>query len=324
MNYHERGGISRMNQLSQEEKKALSKKANIEKINPSIPKATHTGILKIGDQEIDCAVLSDGRRILRPHDIWKIMGRTKPNAKTLRKAEEDQTPVFLSAKNLKPFIINDLSIGTSIISYRSKSGKKSVGYECSVLTSACEAYLKARDAKVLTRDQFDIAIQCDIIMRGLAKTGLVALIDECTGYEEVRDRFALQAILDKYLRSEFAEWSKRFPPSFYEQIFRLNNWKFAEISEKRPMIIGKYTNDIVYSRLMPELVEELQNRNPRNELGRRETRHHQWLSDVGHIDLDRHISAVTALMKCCEHWKEFKELLSKVYPVKSSKEILIK
>lgn len=321
--YHAKAGRISMAQRSPEEKTALGKKAYQEKANPTIPRATHTGILKIGDQQIECAVLNDGRRVLSQRSIRKIMGRGEPSSKDIQKSRSDQIPTFLAASNLKQFIPKDLGCTTPII-YKKRGFPRIVGYECSMLTLACEAYLEARRKKVLTHDQKDIADQCEILMRSLAKTGLIALIDECTGYQEVRDKFALQAILDKYLRKEFAEWSKRFPPTFYEQIFRLNNWKFEEISQKRPMLIGKYTNDVVYSRLMPELVDELQNRNPKNDSGIRETRHHQWLSDIGHVDLDRHISAVTALMKCCDGWKEFKELLGKVYPVKSTKDILLK
>lgn len=323
--HHKKGGVSRMNKLTPEEKTALSKKAYQERMNPSIPKATHSGILKIGEQEIECAVLSDGRRVLSARNIYRVMRGKLPHSQDRKKSEGGQIPIFLTANNLKPFIINDSLQGVGeLIIYKNKSNCKTRGYECSMLTIACDAYLKARDAGKLTPEQVDLAKQCEIIMRGLAKTGLIALIDECTGYQEVRDRHALRAILDKYLRKEFAEWSKRFPPSFYEQIFRLNNWKFKEISMKKPMIIGKYTNDIVYSRLLPELVDELQNRNPKNEMGYRESKHHQWLSEIGHTDLDRHISAVTSLMKCCSDWKEFKLLLTKVFPIKSAKEILIK
>jgi len=39
----------------------------------------------------------------------------------------------------------------------------------------------------------------------------VALVDEATGYQEIRDRLALQAILDRFLRKELAAWAKRFP-----------------------------------------------------------------------------------------------------------------
>lgn len=327
--YHKKGGISRMNQLTPEEKSELGKKAYQEKINPSIPRETHFGILKIGDKEIACSVVKDSEgnvhRLLSMKDVLKALGRGKIGGSDRKRAEVAKLPVFLSANNLKPFMSNEIVKWGSPVQYRKKDGRKMKGFDYRVLTSTCETYLKARDVRdTLTRDQIDLAKSCEILMRSFAQVGLVSLIDEVSGYQEVRDKFALQAILDKYLRKEFAEWAKRFPPSFYEQIFRLNNWKFAEISTKKPMIIGKYTNDIVYSRLLPELVDELQSRNPKNELGYRETRHHQWLSDIGHIDLDRHISAVTALMKCCRDWKEFKDLLGKVYPVKSAKDILIK
>jgi hypothetical protein len=319
-----KGGINRMKQLSAEERLEFSRKGNLEKSNPSVPRETHSGVLKIGDTELKCGVLSDGRRVLSCGSITKIMGRGKPNADAIKKARGAGIPSFLTANNLKPFVVNEKSMTPALVVYKSKEGKRAQGYECSVLTLACDAYLSGRDAGVLSKEQLVLAKQCEIIMRGLAKTGLIALIDECTGYQEVRDKFALQAILDKYLRKEFAEWAKRFPPSFYEQIFRLNNWEFSEVSVKRPMIIGKYTNDVVYNRLVPELVEELQEKNPKTETGYRAVKHHQWLSEIGNMDLEKHISATTALMRCCKDWREFKELLDKVYPVKSTKEIFKK
>lgn len=307
--------------LSKEEKIELGKKGAEERFYPTIPKATHSGILKIGEKEIECAVLTDGRRILSARSIWKIMGRSKPNASDMRKARGDQVPVFLTANNLKPFIINTSVGAIEPIIYKSKTSSKITGYECSALTIACDAYLGARKAGVLTRDQRDLADQCEIIMRGLAKTGLVALIDECTGYQEIRDRHALQSLLDKYLRTEFAEWAKRFPDEFYKQIFRLNNWEMKEIIAKKPAIVGKFTNDIVYSRLLPELVNELEKRNPKNECGYRPIKHHQWLNEIGNADLAAHIRGVTAIMKASDGWKEFKDLLDKIYPVKSAKDV---
>jgi hypothetical protein len=65
-------------------------------------------------------------------------------------------------------------------------------------------------------------------MRGLAHVGIIALVDEATGYQDVRDRLALQAILDAYLRKELAAWAKRFPEEFYRQIFRLRDWQGRE------------------------------------------------------------------------------------------------
>ena len=78
-------------------------------------------------------------------------------------------------------------------------------------------------------------------MRGLAHVGIVALVDEATGYQEVRDRLALQAILDKYLWKEFAAWAKRFPDEFYREMFGLKNWSYNPMSVARPGIVGGST-----------------------------------------------------------------------------------
>lgn len=326
-NYHVVGGQNRMKDLSDEEKSSLGKKAAQEKLHPTIPKATHSGILKIGDKEIECAVLKmpDGsiKRVLTSKSVQRTLGRGNPSSKQLQKAKSEGVPYFLLANNLKPFISpEDLQIGLPII-YKSKSGKKISGFDYKILTTTCNAYLSARQNKTLTREQVDLAQSCELLMRSFAQVGLVALIDEVSGYQEIRDRFALQSLLDKYLRKEFAEWAKRFPDEFYKQVFRLNNWKFQEIVNKKPAIVGKFTNDIVYSRLLPELVDELERKNPKTESGYREAKHHQWLNDVGHVDLNAHIRAVIAIMKASENWKGFKELLDKIYPVKSAKDIFI-
>ena len=125
------------------------------------------------------------------------------------------------------------------------------------MADICDAILAARKAKVLTPKQEAIAAQCEILTRSFAKVGIIALIDEVTGYQEVRDRLALQAILDRYLTKEKAKWAKTFPDEFYEHMFRLRNWSFNPLSIKRPRMIGHYTNDIVYARLAPGILTKL-------------------------------------------------------------------
>lgn len=326
-NHHKKGGVSRMNQLTPKERSELGKKGYQEKINPSIPKATHSGILKIGETELECAVVKmpngEVKRLLLSKGVLLAMGRGKIGGSDRKRAEALNLPIFLNASNLKPFIPSEMEKWVEPIYFKKGSGKPKPGYDYRVLTSACETYLRARDQNALSKDQMELAKSCEMLMRSFSQVGLVSLIDEVSGYQEIRDRNALQILLDKYLRAEFAEWAKRFPDEFYKQIFRLNNWKFGEIAHKRPSIIGKYTNDVVYSRLLPELVDELEIRNPKNEKGYRESNHHQWLNDVGNTDLNAHIRGVVAIMKATSTWKEFKELLDKIYPVKSAKEILL-
>jgi hypothetical protein len=37
-----------------------------------------------------------------------------------------------------------------------------------------------------------IAKQCELLVRAFARVGIVALVDEVTGYQEIRDRETLQ------------------------------------------------------------------------------------------------------------------------------------
>jgi hypothetical protein len=123
-----------------------------------------------------------------------------------------------------------------------------------------------------------------------SSAGIIALIDEVTGYQEIRDREALQQILDKYLRKEYAAWAKRFPDDFYREMFRLRGWQWRGMKVNRPSVVGRYTKDLVYSRLAPGIPEELERHNPKDDKGNRKSKHHQWLTeDIGHPALAQHL-----------------------------------
>jgi hypothetical protein len=158
----------------------------------------------------------------------------------------------------------------------------------------------------------------------LAEVGIIALVDEATGYQSTRDREALQAILDKYLRKEFAAWAKRFPDEFYREIFRLRGWDWNAMSVARPGVVGKYTNDIVYERLAPGILEELRQRNPVRESGHRKAQHHRLLTDeIGHPALAQHLHAVIGLMRASATWEGFKSLLDRAFPKKGTQMALL-
>jgi hypothetical protein len=234
----------------------------------------------------------------------------------------DGVPFFLQAEALKPFISEDLLASTTPIFFKHLNGKRGVGYDAGLLPAVAEVYLSMRDA--FAKDgkgvpgQYDHIVKaCDIVMRGLARVGLVALIDEATGYQEVRDRMALQAILDKFLRKELAAWAKRFPDEFYQQIFRLRNWEWKGMRVNRPQVVAKYTNDFVWERLAPGLLEELKARNPKDEKGHRKAAHHQWLTEeVGDPKLAQHLYAVVGLMRASATWEQFKGMLNTAFPKK--------
>lgn len=284
-----------------------------------IPKATHEGTLHIGDIAIPCAVLEDGRRVLTQSGFMKALGRAR-QAKGRQYYDADvNMPAFLTAKNLKQFVSSDLAVTSTQIEFQRAGAGRAYGYPAEILPKVCDVFLDADDADALAPNQKHIAARAKILMRGLAHVGIVALVDEATGYQEVRDRKALQAILDAYLRKELAAWAKRFPDEFYQQMFRLKGWQWKGMSVNRPSVVGKYTNDLVYERLTPGILEELEHRNPKDEKGKRANRHHQWLTeDVGHPALAQHLHAVIGFMRASSAWDQFYRLMQRAFPKKGN------
>ncbi len=198
-------------------------------------------------------------------------------------------------------------------------GRVAYGYPASSLVDLCNVILAARDAGVLQKQQTHIAARCDVLIRGLATVGIIALVDEATGYQELRDRNALNKILEQYLLAERAKWAKRFPDEFYREIFRLREWPWQGMKVNRPQVVAHYTNDIVWDRLAPGVREELERLNPKTERGPRRARHHQWLTDeIGHRALQIHLNGVIVLMKSVIQakggWDEFRRRLQRVFP----------
>ncbi len=325
-----KGGKARAEALSSEQRKEIARTAATARwAGEGILRASHDGEIKIGDTVIKAAVLPNGKRLLTQGTFLLAIGRSRtPKAGTGGVATVDGLPFFLQADQLKPFISDELSQSTTPIFFRLKDGQRAVGYDANLLPMVCEVYLKLRDqyaaeGKQPPKNYEHIILACDILMRGLARVGIVALVDEATGFQEVRDRLALQKILETFISKELAAWAKRFPDDFYKEMFRLKQWQWNGIKVHRPSVVGHYTNDLVYDRLAPGVLEELRRLNPPDEKGHRRHRHHQWLTpDVGHPKLRDHINGVLALMRASSSWDQFKRMLDRAFPKANSTMLL--
>jgi hypothetical protein len=258
--------------------------------------------LKIGDIHLPCYVLDDERRVLTASGLQTGMAIAQGGS---MKKGLSRVELFVSGKIISPFISDDLRDRVqNPILFRTPANGKAYGYEAEVLVELCEAVLAARQAGKLQAQQMPIAQQCEILMRGFARVGIVALVDEVTGFERVRKRGDLHKILEAYIAKELMPWSKRFPDSFYEEMFRLHGWDYDPSSVARPGVVGKFTNQYVYDALPEGVLEELKAKNPGNT-----RRHHQYLTEeVGHPHLERQITATTTLMRASDDWPGFKRL----------------
>ncbi len=270
--------------------------------------------LIIGDIEIPCYVLETEIRVLTQSGVFAGLGLARRGLVPIEGGA--QIPRFAASKSIKPFISNDLLDGlTKPILFNPGYGKAAYGFQATILADICDAILAARNAGALDRQQELLAGRCENLMRGFARVGIIALVDEATGYQRIREERALATILEKFIAKELQPWTKTFPYEFYEQIFRLKEWPGPE-GVKRPSVIGHYTNDFVYARLAPGVLDELKKRNPTiPSKGRRKSTHHQWFTpDLGHPKLKEHLAAVTALMRAAANWDIFQRSLARAFP----------
>jgi hypothetical protein len=317
-----KGGKARAQKLTKTERQDIARhaaEARWDRVNQGkesvIPKATHgtpDHPLKIGDLEIPCYVLEDGRRMLHQRGVVSALGMGRGGSSEGR---GDRLAKFTAQSRLSKFVADSLlQVTKDPIKFKTPNGSIAYGYEATILADICDAVLAARKDGLLQKQQLHIADRCEILVRGFARVGIIALVDEATGYQDVRSRQALEQILDRYIRGELGKWAKTFPDDFYKEMFRLRNWQYSPFSVKRPQYVGHITNDVVYARLAPGVLDELRRREP-NISGRRKHKFFQWLTDdIGHPRLREHLVAVLALMRVSNDWHEFNRMLQRAFP----------
>jgi hypothetical protein len=311
------GGFARAEALTPKERKAIAKKAAMARWAEPMPTATHENTLKIASLELPVAVLSDGRRVITSGAVLTALGR--PWKGSYKRTE---LPNFVDAENLIPFISDDLRAVLKPIDYRGKTGQVR-GYPAELLPLVCDVYLRAREAKALRGTQGNVARQAEILVRSLSKVGIVALVDEATGYQSVRPQDALQKYLELIVRKELAAWVKKFPDEFYENIYKLKGWPWPGMSKNRYSVVAHYTRDLVYERMAPGLLQELEEKAPKNEKGRRDSLMKDWLTqDIGDPMLAQHLHSLIMFQRLAlasgYGWKRFVNMVDQVLPKKDT------
>lgn len=281
--------------------------------------------LEIAGAVLPCAVImgpNGVQRVLSETGVTNAILGNRSGASKRKKADAEggvSLPLFLAPSQLSQFISDDMRAGPlQPIDYL--DGSRVVrGYDASILIAVCNVWLQARAAGALQNQQLDKAMKAEILTRALAETGIVALVDEATGYQKVRPQNALQNYLALVIRRELAVWAKKFPDEFYENIYRLRGWQWPGMSKNRFSAVAGYTTNLIYDRLGPGITEELINKTPNNDKGYRPTRLHQWLSeDIGDPMLATHMHSILMFQRLAIAngwgWNRFVHMVDQVLP----------
>lgn len=268
-----------------------------------LPYAVCSADMTVGDEKgapsIACYVLSDGRRVLSRtsalaaladfHDVTlggDLLRYVKPAAGHLR-----------------------ISLDDELIEFRldNVNNKKVFGITAECYLEICRAFARARDAGDLaTERQVSIAKNASAFLSACANVGLIALIDEATGYQYMRAEDALQVKLRAYLEQEMRPWEKTFPDELWVEFGRLTGWKGGV--QQRPKQWGKLVNELVYQYLDSDVFDWLKNNAPPPRHGQN---YHQWLtSNYGLKKLVEHIWMLIGMASACSSMDELRHRMA--------------
>lgn len=269
--------------------------------------------MQIGDLVLDCYVLEDGRRVFHKRGMARALGMRSGGGNVFMRAMQrkglgSEIDRKLLEKINNPFYFKPL---TQDLAH---------GYEAEVLADVCKAIVRAGEAEKLTSSQQALAAEARILLNAFAKVGVTALVDEATGFQEVRSPDALRLLVQQYIEAEKREWEKQFPDEYYDELNRIYGSKrltrtgTGRVIQNRPQHFAKFTRTYVYWPLENGAVlEELDRINPKiNKRGTRRVRFHQHLSEGYGIEkLKRQVQEILTLVKVSDSVLQFKKLFIK-------------
>jgi hypothetical protein len=312
------GGDARKKALSPEKRSEIARNAAVAKWEKSetiqkLPSATHGSPdhpLRIGNIEIPCFVLDNGKRVITQAGMLSALAMSQGTA---TKGGGDRMSNFISTKAISPFISNSLrEMITNPMKFRAQ-GNMAYAYEAILLPEICDAVLDARNAGELNYQQKHIAQQAEMLVRAFAKVGIIALVDEATGFQYDRPRRDLEEQLKKFLSESLRQWVRTFPADYFKHLCRLRGVELRP-DMKLPQYFGILTNNLIYRRIAPGLLKKLKER--RLEKGSPSNKLTQWLSeDVGTRAVLVHLGTVVGLMKINTDFKVFQRQLDQISPI---------
>lgn len=259
------------------------------------PFSLFRGTLDIGNVTFECHVLNDGRRVLTQNEVVRVVtgGSKTGNLKLYLRRH--------------PLLDEDFFEGRTI-QFKIQGGQNATGYEATLLIELCESYLDARLQGLLKSGQGGLARQAEIVVRACAKVGIIALIDEATGYQKVREKQALQLKLQAFIADEMQDWAKMFPDEFWYELARLEGIRYSP--RNRPLRWGQYVMMFVYDAIDQDVGRQLREINPNPH---HRQNHHQWLKQYGRDKVNNQIQQVVAVMKLCDSIEQFKKKFAHVF-----------
>lgn len=264
-------------------------------VQPKIPVAKWMGELEIGEGSLECYVLDDGRRVISRTGATKVLAGAKGGG---------QLEKYVAAGELPNYMPPELSESMIDFQLQGVVNKSVRGMSADTFLEVCRGYVRAMaDGNLKTPAQIEMGVQAASFLAACANVGLIALIDEATGYQYDRAGDALRVKLKAYLEDEMRKWEKTFPDELWQEFGRLTNWKGSVT--QRPKYWGKLVNELVYEYLDADVAKWLKENVPKP---RHRQTYHQWLSEqYGLKKLVEHIWMLIGMARACKTMAELRD-----------------
>ena len=275
-----------------------------------ISSTPYTGYTKIGTQEIPCAVLNpNSRNPVRVFVQNDIVGLLTGNKKARLKK-------YLQPKNLKPFLPSKFKNGmeNSVIKFK-LNNKIADGIIGNDIIDIGKMYNGARRAGALHHSQEQFAYMAEVLMFAFAKTGVDAIIDEATGYQDIRVKNSIERVLAKMLPAYTKQYTVSPPLELYKLWFKLNHWEWRpENVQKKPSILAKWTCDLIYNRIDPNLLVRLMHPSTSKGISRKENVQLLLNYDSGSPEMCDFFGGLTALGRATSSWRKYYSMVNRAFP----------
>jgi hypothetical protein len=318
-----KGGTARANSLTKEERSQIARDAvrkrwmkagKLKQVNESetpetleihgellgpepLPYSMLPGKLTFGTVELECHVLNNHMRVITQREVVRVLSDGRESGNLQR---------YLSRN---PLTADDFDLGPTIqFTVPGSPGLIANGFAATTLIEICEKYLEARAQGLLAKSQLKLATNSETVIRACAKVGIIALIDEATGFQKIRADRDLQLKLQAFIAEDLQEWARMFPEAFWLELARLEGIRYSPRS--RPLRWGKYVMMFVYDAIDRDIGKELRKKNPNPRFLKN---HHQWLKKFGRDQVHDQITKVVTIMQLCEGMEEFRKKFAKIF-----------
>lgn len=310
------GGKARALALSESERSEIARSGALARWAKAKPlHATHKGNFK--DEfgiDVECYVLDDENKtaVISQRGMGNAIGLTDTSGKAFIRFVEGKTIApYLGGGELREKIKNPLRFQSTSGGVGQQPPSEIKGYDVTLLIDVCKAIINAESDGKLKQERYrGIVKQAHVIINASAKAGIKWLVYALAGYDQTREE-VIKAF-KFYVREEAREYEREFPEELYDEWYRLYElprpeknrpWKFKHLTEKQVYEPLARSNGKVL-----ELTKE-----KRQTSGRKHSKLHQFLSEVGVKALRVHLGKLTGIASISQDAREYERHFNKVF-----------